>query len=124
MNIFLWILQVVLAFLCLSGGGYKVFKFELLARQIGTLEPGGWRALGFFELACGFLLIVPGAMGWTPILIAIPAGLLALECLVLTFVYARESLDLAAANPLVWSVVMGLMAGFVACARYAFRPPA
>jgi hypothetical protein len=38
-------------------------------------------------------------------------------------VYARYSLKLAATNPLVWAVVMGLLAAFVAYDRYALRPP-
>jgi hypothetical protein len=35
---------------------------------------------------------------------------------------ARHSLRLTAENPLVWNVVMGLVAAFVAYGRYAIKP--
>ena len=124
MNILLWVLQIALAFLCLSGGAYKTFKFDELANQMRALPRGGWRALGVFEMLCGILLVVPAATNWMPILTPIAAAALALECLALAGVYARYSLKLTAANPLVWSVVMGLMAAFVAYGRYAPGPGA
>ena len=76
MNVLLWVLQGALAFLYLSGGAYKVFKFDALA----------------------------------------------LETLALAGLYARYSLKLAATNPMVWAVVMGLLVAFVAYGRYALRP--
>jgi hypothetical protein len=124
MNILLWVLQLVLALLCLSGGAYKVFQFDELANQMRALSRGGWRVLGVFEMLCGILLVVPAAVKWMPILTPLAAAALALETLALAGVYARYSLKLTAANPLVWSAVMGLMAAFVAYGRYALRPPA
>jgi len=124
MNILLWVLQLALALLCLSGGAYKAFKFDELAKQMRALSHGGWRALGVFEMFCGILLIVPTAAKWMPILTLLAAAALALEALALAAVYARYSRKLTAANPLVWSAVMGLMAAFVAYGRYALRPPA
>jgi hypothetical protein len=47
---------------------------------------------------------------------------LALESLALAAVFARHSLKLTVENPLVWNVVMGLLAAFVAYGRYALRP--
>src|SRR5262245_53770554 len=122
MNILLWILQLALALLCLSGGAYKAFKFDELANQMRALSRGGWRAFGVFEMICGILLVVPAAAQWMPILTPLAAAALAIETLALDGVYARYSLKLTAANPLVWSVVMGLLAAFVAYGRYALRP--
>jgi len=119
MNLFLWVLQIALAFLCLSGGAYKAFKFDELANQMRSLSRGAWRVLGLFEMVCGVLLIVPAAVKWNPSLTPIAAAALALECLFLCAVYAKTSLKLSSANPLVWSVVMALMAAFVAYGRYA-----
>jgi hypothetical protein len=122
MNILLWVLQLVLALLCLSGGAYKALKFDELANQVRALSRGGWRALGVFEVLCGILLIVPAAASWMPILTPLAAAALALEALALAGVYARYSRELTAANPLVWSVAMALMAAFVAYGRYALAP--
>ena len=122
MNILLWIVQAALALLCLSGGAYKVLKFDELANQMRALSHGGWRALGVLEIVCGILLVVPAAAKWMPVVTPLSAAALALETLVLSGVYARYSLKLTAANPLVWSAAMALMAAFVAYGRYELRP--
>jgi hypothetical protein len=124
MNIFLWILQAALAFLYLSGGAYKLFKFEELANQMQLLPHAGWRVLGALEMAGGILLIVPAATKWLPSLTPLAAALLALETLALSGLYAHYSLKLAASNPLIWSAVMGLLVAFVAYGRYAISPTA
>ena len=117
MNVLLWILQAALAFLYLSGGAYKVFKFDTLANHMRALPRGGWRALGVLEMVGAVLLIVPAAANWMPVLTPLAAAALAIETLALGAVYARYSLKLAATNPLVWSVAMGLLAAVVAYAR-------
>lgn len=122
MNILLWIFQAVLALLYFSGGAYKVFSFDELATQMNALPRGGWRALGVLEILGAVLLIVPAATQWMPALTPIAAAVLALETLALAALYARYSLTLAASNPLVWAVVMGLLAAFVAYGRFALAP--
>jgi hypothetical protein len=124
MNILLWVVQVALAVLSFAGGAYKVFSFDELAKMPATaaLSRGGWGALGVFEMLCGVLLIVPAATKWRPVLTPHAAAALALESLVLAWVYSRYSLSLTATNPLVWVVVMALMAAFVAYGRYSLKP--
>jgi DoxX-like family len=126
MNVLLWVLQIALALLSLAGGAYKVFMFDELAKMpaMGALSRGGWGALGVFEMLCAVLLVVPAAAKWMPVLTPLAAAALALESLALAGLYARYSLKLTATNPLVWVVLMGLMAAFVAYGRYALRPPA
>jgi hypothetical protein len=124
MNILLWVLQVALALLYLAGGAYKVFSFDELAKQFSALSRGGWRALGVLEMLGAVLLIVPAAANWMPVLTPLAAAVLALETLALAGLYARYSLKLTISNPLVFAVVMGLLAVFVACGRYALIPPA
>jgi hypothetical protein len=121
MDIALWVLQSALAFLYFSGGAYKAFKFDELARQLPALPHGAWRALGVLEMLGAVLLVVPAATKW-PGVIPLAAAVLALETLALALLYARYSLKLTAANPLVWSAVMGLLAAFVAYGRYALSP--
>jgi len=124
MNVLLWVLQVALALLYLSGGAYKVFSFDELAKQFSALSRGGWRALGVLEMLGAVLLVVPAAANWMPVLTPLAAAVLALETLALAGLYARYSLKLTVANPMVWAVVMGLLAAFVAYGRYALTPPA
>jgi uncharacterized membrane protein YphA (DoxX/SURF4 family) len=118
MNVLLWVLQVALAVLYVAGGVYKVFKFDELANYMRALSRGGWRALGVLEMLGGILLVVPAATKWMPVLTPFAAAVLALETLALAALYARYSLKLAATNPMVWAVVMGVLAAFVSYGRY------
>jgi hypothetical protein len=118
MNAILWVIQAALALLCVSGGAYKVSKFDELTKRVRALSRGGWRALGMLEIICGILLVVPAAANWMPVLPPLAAVALVLENLVLSALYARQSLKLIAANPLVWSIAMTLMAAAVAYGRY------
>ena len=124
MHVLLWVLQVALALLSFSGGAYKVFMFDELAKMpaMGALSCGGWGALGVFEMSCAVLLVVPAAANWIPVLTPLAAAALALESLALAGLYARYSLESTATNPLVWVVLMGLMAAVVSYGRYALRP--
>lgn len=122
MNIVLWIVQGVVALLCLSGGAFKALNPGDLAGQFQALPPGAWRTLGVFEVVGGVLLIVPAAFGWMPVLTPLAATLIAIEALALGVLYASRSLQLTAANPLVWSVAIGLMAAVVAYGRFALKP--
>ena len=119
MNMLLWVLQIALAFVYCSGGAYKVFKFDTLANHMRVLPRGGWRALGMLEIVGAVLLVIPTAVTGMPALLPLAAAVLALETLGLAALYARYSLKLAATNPLVWSLGMGLVAALVAYGRYA-----
>lgn len=122
MNVVLWILQALLALLYLSGGAYKVFRFDEVAGQFDLLSRSGWSAIGVFEIAGGLLLIVPAALKWWPVLTPFAAAALALEAVALSALYAQHSLKLTVENPLLWSLLMGLVAIFVAYGRFALRP--
>ena len=124
MNLLLWVLQVALALFYLAGGQYKVFHFDELVKvpPASALSRGEWGALGVFEMLCAVLLVVPAAAKWMPVLTPLAAAALALESVALALWFARYSLALRATNPLVYVVVGGLMAAFVAYGRYTLRP--
>jgi len=119
MNVLSWVLQATLALLYLSGGAYKIFSFDELATQMIALPRGGWTVLGVLEIVGAVLLIVPAATKWMPVLTPLAAAVLALETFALAALYARYSLELAATNPMVWALVMGVLAAFVAYGRYS-----
>jgi DoxX-like protein len=124
MNVFLWILQVALALFCFAGGQYKVFHFDELAKvpSSAALSQGAWGAIGVFEMLCALLLVVPAAAKWMPVLTPLAAAALALEAGTLAVLFAQYSLALTATNPLIYVVVMALVAAFVAYGRFALRP--
>ncbi len=121
MNLLLWVVQIVLALFALAGGAYKLFAYAELAKMPATaaLPQSAWGTLGMFEMACGVLLIVPFALKWMPALTPLAAAALVLESLALAALYARFSLQLAPSNPLVWVLLMAILAALVACGRYA-----
>jgi len=118
MNVLLWILQIAVAFLYISGGAYKVFKVDNLAGHFRGLPPNVWRALGVLELVGAVLLVVPARVTGVPMLTALAAAVLAIESLGLAAAYGRKSLKLVAANPFGWCATMGLLAALVAYGRY------
>lgn len=122
MNVVLWIVQLALAVVYFAGGAYKTFMFDDLASQMRTLPRGGWGAIGVFEMMAAVLLVVPAVARRSAVLTPIAAAALAVETLALAGVYAGYSVQLTAANPLVWALAMGLLAAFVAYGRYAMSP--
>lgn len=124
MNVVVWILQVALALVSLAGGAYKVFQYQELARvpAAAALSRGGWGAIGVFEILCALLLVVPAATRRLPALTPLAAAALTIESIALGILYGQYSLAVAATNPLVYVVVIALVAAFVGYARLAPRP--
>ena len=120
MKVLLWVVQVALALLSVAGGATKAFKFDSLVSNpaMGALSRSAWGALGWFEMVCAILLILPALAKWNPTLTPLAAGALVVESLALAVIYARYSSERTATNPLVWVVAMAVMAAFVAYERY------
>lgn len=118
MNVLLWVVQVLVALLSIAGGAYKVLAYDQLAKmpQAAVLPHGAWIALGVFEVVCGLLLIIPAFK-----MIPLAATALAIEAMGLAVLYARYSTELTAQNPLVWVVVVAVMAAFIAFGRFAMK---
>ena len=64
MNILLWVAQVALALLCISGGAFQIFKLEELQKGVAAMRAlprGLWFFLGAVGCLAGLGLILPGA---------------------------------------------------------------
>jgi hypothetical protein len=121
MNILLWVLQVLSAFLYGASGVMKVFLFDKVSGDVpsfGALPRGAWMALGIVELVCTVGLIVPAAVHWQPGLTAVAATVLALESIVFVGVHVRYR----EIPPIVFSVVLGLLMVFLAYGRMVLQP--
>src|SRR6478736_3322192 len=71
MNILLWVLQVLAAFLYTASGVMKVFMFDKISadvRSFAALPRQVWMALGILELVGVVGLIVPAVLHWQPVL--------------------------------------------------------
>src|SRR5277367_5160613 len=116
MNILLWVLQVLGAFLYGSSGVMKVFMFDKVSRDVpsfGALPQEAWMALGILELVCTVGLIVPAAFRWQPGLTVVAATVLAIESLVFIGVHV----NFREITPIISSGVLGLLMAFIAYGR-------
>lgn len=126
MNGLLWILQVVVAFFCLSGAGWRIANYAQAALDvpsIGALSHGGWIAIGVFEIVCALLLILPRAFRFKPTLTVFAALALTVEMLLITLLHFRYvGTSLQASNPGVWTLGLALLSAFIAYGRWKVRP--
>jgi uncharacterized membrane protein YphA (DoxX/SURF4 family) len=121
MNILLWVLQIALAWLCIAGGAFQIFKLEDLQQTVASMRAlphGLWAFLGAFGCVAGVFLIVPGAIKVLPVLTPIAAAAVAAESLLITAFY----LYYGDRSPMVFSMAMVVMAAFISYGRFALKP--
>lgn len=89
MNIFLWILQMLLALHKAIGAGWKLFNSEQTIPTLSAIPHGVWMVLIPFELVCAVGLVAPAlvpSLGW---LVPLAAIGIAVEMLVFSGVHLR-----------------------------------
>ena len=121
MNILLWVLQVLVAFLYAGSGFMKIFMFDKISadvRSFGAMPREAWMVLGVIELVCVAGLIVPGALRTNPQLTVAAAAVLALESLVFIGVHLKYH----ETTPIIMSGVLGLLMALIAYGRFAVQP--
>ena len=121
MNIFLWVLQIALAFLCISGGIFQIFKIEDLKKTVAAMRAlprGFWAFMGAFGCVAGLGLIVPGATNMLPVLTPISAAAVAAQSVLITALYFRYG-DKA---PRPYSITMAILAAVIAYGRFGLSP--
>jgi hypothetical protein len=120
MNIILWILQVLVAFLCGSGALWRVANYAKDAQDIASvraLSRGAWILIALIEVVCALGVVVPGFFGAYAVVGAF-AAVLAVEQLLLTALHARYfGLRVAATNPALWTLVLSALSAFIAWGR-------
>jgi hypothetical protein len=121
MNTLLWVLQIALAVLCISGGAFQIFKIEELQKGVAAMRAlprGLWAFLGAFGCLAGLGLILPGAIHVLPGLTPVAAVAVAAESVLISawYVYYGDR------SPLPYSVAMAIMAVFISYGRFALAP--
>ena len=118
MNIVLWILQGLLALLCISGGAFQIFKFDELKKGVAAMRAlprGLWAFLGALGIVGGLCLVLPGAIGVLPVLTPIAAAGVAAQSALISGFYIHYG----DRPPLTYSVAMAIMAALIAVGRFA-----
>ena len=111
MNILLWVLQIALALLCISGGAFQIAKYEDLKKQaaaIRELPKGLWAFFGACNVLGGLGLFVPAV---TPF----AAAFVAVVSIVISALYIKYGDK----SPLAFSAAMALMAALIAYGRFS-----
>ena len=117
MNILLWVLQIALALLCISGGIFQMFKIEELRKGVAAMRElprGLWAFLGAFGCVAGLGLILPGATGVLPVVTPIAAAAVAAESVLITAFYVRYG----DRSPMMYTVAMAIMGAFIFYGRF------
>lgn len=121
MNILLWVVQVALALLCISGGAFQIFKLEELQKGVAAMRAlprGLWFFLGAVGCLAGLGLILPGATNLLPGLTPIAAAAVAAQSVLISALYLRYR----DRSPLPYSVAMVMMAAFICYGRLELEP--
>jgi hypothetical protein len=121
MNIVLWVLQVALAWLCIGGGAFQIFKIEQLQANVASMRElprSLWAFLGAFGCLAGLGLILPGATHMLPVLTPIAAAAVAAESVLISafYIYYGDR------SPMLYSAAMAVMAAFISYGRFALKP--
>jgi hypothetical protein len=120
MNIFLWVLQVLLAIHTVIGAVWKFSNSEQTVSSLSAIPHGAWLALSVIELLCSLALILPAFQKRLAMLAPVAATCIAAEMLlfcVLNFLSNSTNIG----NVIYWLVVAAI-SGFVAYGRFALKP--
>lgn len=121
MNIFLWILQVLLALHTIMGA---VWKFSHTAEQtmpsLKVIPHGGWVALAGIEILCALCLLVP-ALYKSASLFA-PVGATVIAVIMLAFCVIEFFSGSATINSIIYWLVVVAVCAFIVYGRLVLQP--
>jgi len=121
MNAILWVLQAVLAVLCVAGGAFQMFKLDELQKGVAAMRalPSAlWALFGLLNCVGGLGLLLPGLLKIGPGLTALSATVVAALSAVISGLYIYHGDK----PPLGYSVAMSVMAAFIAYGRFSLKP--
>ena len=120
MNIFLWVLQILLAIHTLMGSTWKFFNSERTVPSLSAIPHGLWLALSAIELLCTIGLILPAFNKRLGILAPIAAAFIVAEMLLFC------ALHLFSGDPndgeIIYWLVVAAISAFIAWGRFARMP--
>ncbi len=117
MNIFLWILQILLALHTIMGA---MWKFSHTAEQtmpsLKAIPQGAWMALAGFEILCALCLILPAF--YKPTVILVPLAAIGIAVIMLVFCVIHLSSGSTNYNSIVYWLVVAAVCAFIAYGRF------
>lgn len=115
MNIFLWVLQILLALHTAIGAVWKFSNSEQTVPSLKAIPHGLWLSMSAFDLFCSVALLVPALSTSLATLVPIAAACIAVEMLFFCGVHLYSG-DPNQGQLLYWLVVAAICA-FIAYGR-------
>ena len=120
MNIFLWVLQILLALHTVAGAVWKFFNSEQAVPSLSAIPHGLWLTLGVVELLFALALVLPAF--YKPVAVLAPIAALCIAAVMLLYcVLHLASGDQNHGQMIYWLVVAAVCA-FIAYGRFVLRP--
>jgi hypothetical protein len=120
-NIFLWVLQVLLALHTLAGA---VWKFKNTAEQtmpsLKAIPPLVWQGLGVFEILCAVALILPAF--YKPVAFLAPVSAMAIASVMVIYCVLHVLSGAAENSPMIYWGVVAAVCAFIAYGRWVLAP--
>ncbi len=120
MNVFLWVLQGLLAFHTLAGALWKFSHSpEQTMPSLAPIPPAAWLVMSIVEILCALALVLPAVQKRLAGMIPIAALVIAAEMLLYSGLHLSSGhRDI---GPVVYWLVVAAFCGFVAVARRRVR---
>src|SRR6267378_359790 len=117
MNIFLWVLQILLALHTVMGALWKFSNSEQTVPSLKVIPHGVWLAMSVFELLCSLGLILPAFNKRLTVLAPIAAACIAAEMLLFSglHIYSGNTNY----GPMIYWLVVAAICAFIAYGRFA-----
>jgi glucose dehydrogenase len=120
MNVFLWILQILLALHTTMGAVWKLSHSEQAVPSLSAIPHGAWLAMSAVELLCALALLAPALSRRLGILAPIAVATVIAEMLLFTAVHLASGV--AEHNEIVYWMVVAAICGFLLYGRLVLRP--
>ncbi len=120
MNIFLWVLQILLALHTAIGAVWKLSNSEQTVPSLSAIPHGIWQAMSVIEVLCAIGLILPVMNKSLGMLVPISALIIAAEMLIFSGVHLYSG-DVNH-GPMIYWLVVAVICGFIAYGRFILKP--
>jgi DoxX-like family len=121
MNIFSWVLQILLALHTVIGA---VWKFSKSAEQtmpsLKSIPNSVWMGMSVLELLCALALILP--LFSKPLAFLAPIGAICIAAEMLLFSGVHLSAGEASYGPIIYWLVVAAICAFIAYGRFVLKP--
>ena len=120
MNIFLWILQILLAIHTVMGSVWKFSHSEQTVASLKAIPHPVWTGLSIAELFCALCLVLPALNKHLGILAPLAAVCIAIEMLAFSAIHLSSGVT--DNSQMYYWLVVAVICGFLAYGRFVLKP--